>query len=181
TLPGTSEREIVVVAHHDQSPDTVEGADNDGSGIAILLQLGRIFAAEGKPRHSLVLVATDGEEYGMLGTRRFIKTHPHPGAIIAGVSLDNLGKRYYHGLDMSPIGQFRGYGPLWLLRMTRAAARAAGDLWVPRIRAPVDQILNQAVPFSFMDQGPMVAAGVPAFGFAGLVEPEHAEDHWQTY
>ena len=39
-LPGESSQEITVMAHHDQSPATVEGADNDGSGIAILLQLG---------------------------------------------------------------------------------------------------------------------------------------------
>lgn len=68
---GESSREIVLLAHFDQSPLTVEGADNDGSGVAILLQLGKIFAAH-PLEHTLVLVFTDGEEYGMLGARRFI-------------------------------------------------------------------------------------------------------------
>ena len=45
-LAGESPQQILVVAHCDQSPDTIQGADNDGSGIAILLQLAEIFASE---------------------------------------------------------------------------------------------------------------------------------------
>lgn len=55
-LPGASPREIVIAAHHDQSPDTIYGADNDGSGITILLQLAEIFASEGTPAYTLVFV-----------------------------------------------------------------------------------------------------------------------------
>ena len=36
-LPGESDQEILVMAHHDIAPTTIQGADNDGSGIAILL------------------------------------------------------------------------------------------------------------------------------------------------
>ncbi len=45
-LPGASAREILVAAHHDQASTTIQGADNDGSGIAILIQLAKIFGAE---------------------------------------------------------------------------------------------------------------------------------------
>jgi hypothetical protein len=96
-LPGNSPQQIVVSAHHDQSPATVQGADNDGSGTAILLHLAEIFGAEKPLAYTLVFVASDGEEYGMLGTRRFIQTHPDPHAIIAGISLDNLGNNFYTG------------------------------------------------------------------------------------
>ncbi len=70
---------------------------------------------------------------------------------------------------MSAIGQFDGFGVLWLQRLAQESAAAAGDIWVPQIRATLDQALNQAVPISFVDQRPLVAAGLPAFGFAGLV------------
>jgi hypothetical protein len=180
-LAGESAQQIVVVAHHDQSPDTIQGADNDGSGIAIMLQLAEIFASAGTPTYTLVFVSTDAEEYGMVGARRYVETHPDTQAIIAGISLDNLGKQWSSGMDMSPIGQFRGYGPIWLLLTAREAARAAGDLWVPQIRSPVDQVLNQAVPVSFMDQGAMVAAGVPALGFATLYAEGTQELVWDTY
>ncbi len=180
-LPGKSSQEILIVAHHDQSPATVEGADNDGSGIAILLHLGEIFGSEGPQPYTLVFVATDGEEYGMLGTRRYIQDHPNTSDILAGISLDNLGKRFYNGMDMEAIGLFRRYGALWLQLLSGESARAAGDLWIPKVRSPLDQVLGQAVPISFMDQGPMVAAGIPALGFAGAVPAESSELHWQTY
>ena len=95
---------------------TVEGADNDGAGIAILLELAAVFAGEGTPRHTLTFAATDAEEYGMLGSLRYIQTHPNTEEIVAGISMDNLGRFYYDGMNMELVGQFRGYGPVWLAR-----------------------------------------------------------------
>lgn len=179
-LPGESPREILVVAHHDQAPTTVQGADNDGSGIAILLHLAEIFTAEAPLPHSLTFVSTDAEEYGMIGSRYFIQNHPDPSQIIAGISLDNLGRYYYDGMNMELIGQFRGYAPIWLPLAVREAARAAG-LWQVHLRSPLDQIIDQAGPISFMDQGPMVAAGVPAVGLAAHVPPEYADEHYHRW
>ncbi len=180
-LPGESPQEIIVMAHHDQSPATVEGADNDGSGIAILLHLGEIFGSEGPLPYTLVFLASDGEEYGMLGSRQYIHNHANIDDVIAGISLDNLGKRFYNGMDIEAVGQFRNFGSLWLQLLAGESAATAGDLWVPQVRSPLDQVLGQAVPISFMDQGPIVAAGRPALGFAGLVPAESSEIHWETY
>ena len=185
-LSGASEREIIVMAHHDQSPQTVYGADNDGSGIAIILHLAQLFAAEAPGPYTLVFLADDGEEYGMLGSLRYIEQHPDPQRIIAAVSLDNVGKHFYDGIEMKSIGQFDGFGPPWLLQAARDAAQVAVDagdstITVPVIRDPFTQVIDQAVPISLMDQGPLVAAGVPAFGFAGLVPPEFEDLHDQSY
>ena len=180
-LPGKSEREILVVAHLDQAPTTVQGADNDGSGIAILLHLAEIFAAENDRPYTLTFVATDAEEYGMIGSARYIDTHPNTENIIAGFSLDNLGRDYYDGMSMELIGQYDGYGPLWLALTARESARAAGIKWDVYLRAPIDQITDQAAPISFMDQGPMVAAGVPALGFTGHVPGEYADLHYHLW
>ncbi|MCB9569224.1 MAG: M28 family peptidase [Myxococcales bacterium] len=183
-LPGASPRELVIVAHHDQSPETVEGADNDGSGITILLGLAEVFAREPGPRPlTLTFLAADAEEWGMLGSLRYLETRDDPKTIAAAISLDNLGKRFYDGLIVEPTGQFRGYGPLWLIRAAEAASRAAASAGAFAVdpRAPIQQVLDQAVPISFMDQGPFVAAGIPAIGFAGRVPAESMELHWQTY
>jgi hypothetical protein len=180
-LPGESTQQIVVVAHHDQAPTTVQGADNDGAGIAILLHLAEIFGSENKLPYTLVFVASDGEEYGMLGTRRFVHTHPDTGNRIAGFSLDNLGNRFYNGMDLDARGQFRKFGPLWLQLLTINAAEAAGNLWPVKIRPLLDQVTNQAVPVSLMDEGPLVSAGIPAVGFTGLVPPESVALYSQTY
>lgn len=181
TLPGASTREIVVVAHLDQSPRTVQGADNDGSGISILLHLGKVFAAEKQLPYTLVFVATDGEEYGMLGTLRFIRIHLDTSNIIAGFSLDNLGNSFYIAMDMDGRGQFRGAGQLWLQLLARDSARKAGNLWPVKIRGVMDQVTDQAVPLSFMDEGPMVTAGIPALGFAGIASPEFRSLYWNIY
>ena len=179
-LPGQSEKQILVVAHHDQSPRTIQGADNDGSGISILLHLAAIFADEDLP-YTLVFVSTDAEEYGMLGTKRYLETSEKSEVILAGISLDNLGKELYDGIRISSVGQFRDYGALWLNLLARETAKVHDSLWIPAIKPPVMQVLEQAVPISFMDQGPMVASGIPALGFAGIVPPEYRELHWETY
>lgn len=180
-LPGETDQEILVLAHHDIAPTTIQGADNDGSGIAILLHLAQIFAAEGKPKYTLVFVADDSEEYGMLGSQRFIETHPDPEKIIAGISLDNLGRYYYEDMITELIGQFDGYAPIWIALTAKEAAKAADLDWEVINKGPIDQLLNQAVTISFTDQGPIVAAGVPALGFGAGVPAEYGDEHYRLW
>ncbi|HEX9596395.1 MAG TPA: M28 family peptidase, partial [Anaerolineales bacterium] len=180
TLPGASDKQILIVAHHDQAPTTIQGADNDGSGIAILLQLAEIFASEGTPPYTLTFVATDAEEYGMLGTYHYVHTHANPDDILVGISLDNLGREYYDAMDIELIGQYRNYGPIWVPLVLQAAAEKGG-LWQVNLRAPLDQMLDQAGPISFMDQGPMIAAGIPAVGLTGHVPGEFGALHYHLW
>ena len=174
-------REILVLAHHDQAPTTIEGADNDGSGIAILLHLAEIFAEEGSPKYTLVFVADDAEEYGMIGSRRYIQAHPNVENIIGGLSLDNLGRYYYDSMILEFVGQFSGYSPLWISLTTKTAAQAADGLWEVKIKAPLDQALDQAVPISLTDQGPMVAAGVPALGYGAGYATKFSDEHYRLW
>jgi Zn-dependent M28 family amino/carboxypeptidase len=69
-LPGQANRPpILIGAHYDAVPGT-PGADDNASGVAVLLELARIFAA--KPaRYSLRLVAFDMEEYGLFGSAAY--------------------------------------------------------------------------------------------------------------
>jgi hypothetical protein len=117
----------------------------------------------------------------MLGTRRFLATHPDPSRLVAGLSLDNVGKWFYQGVDLDPRGQFRGYGALWFQLLVRDVAVAVGETPAPRVYGLLDQVLGQAVPISFMDEGPLVAAGIPAVGLAGTVPAEFAALHYATY
>jgi len=52
-----------VAAHHDISPAAVQGANNDGSGIAVMLHLAEIFAVMVSTLYSGLQFATDGEEW----------------------------------------------------------------------------------------------------------------------
>lgn len=87
-IPGTrrGDRYIVVTAHYDHvgAPDGVihNGADDNASGVATMLAL----AAELKrqaPEHSVIFVAFDAEESGLLGAKHFVEAPPVPLEAIA--------------------------------------------------------------------------------------------------
>ena len=88
-IPGTrvSNRYIVVTAHYDHVGVNAEGqvfngADDNASGVATMLAL----AADLKrraPEHSVLIVALDGEEHGLLGARHFVEAPPVPLTSIA--------------------------------------------------------------------------------------------------
>ena len=180
-LPGESEQEILVLAHHDIAPSTEQGADNDGAGVAIMLHLAEIFAAEDTPRYTLVFVADDAEEYGMIGSRHYMETHPNREAIIAGISLDNLGRVYYQDMETALVGQFEGYGPVWIGQAAREAASIAPTDWEILLAGPIFQALDQAITISLTDQGPINAFGVPGIGFSGAKPPEFSDLHYECW
>ncbi|WP_420480118.1 M20/M25/M40 family metallo-hydrolase [Brevundimonas sp. FT23028] len=77
---------IVVTAHYDHvgtnDGQIFNGADDNASGVATMLAL----AAELKrqaPEHSVIFVALDGEERGLLGAKHFVEAPPVPLASIA--------------------------------------------------------------------------------------------------
>ena len=70
TKPGESAEAIVVGAHHDTVPGS-PGADDNGAGVAALLELARVLA-RARFRRSIILAALDMEEIGLLGTRALL-------------------------------------------------------------------------------------------------------------
>jgi aminopeptidase YwaD len=68
----SSDPPIVVGAHFDTVPGS-PGADDNGSGIAVLLELARIFSEHPPQNHPIQLIAFDLEEYGLLGSRAYAK------------------------------------------------------------------------------------------------------------
>lgn len=57
---------ILIGAHYDAVPGT-PGADDNATGVAVLLELARMFATE-PAKYPLRLVAFDMEEYGLIGS-----------------------------------------------------------------------------------------------------------------
>lgn len=93
-IPGTDrpDRYIVVTAHYDHM-GTYEGrlyngADDNASGVASMLELAAQLKAEA-PRHSVLIVALDGEERGLLGADHFVQLPPVPiESIVLNLNLD---------------------------------------------------------------------------------------------
>ena len=68
------------------------GADDDGSGTVVLLEIAEKFASE-KPARSIIFVSHQGEEAGLLGSRWFTDHPTVPLAqIVAAHNMDMLGK-----------------------------------------------------------------------------------------
>jgi hypothetical protein len=75
-LPGRSPRRIYVTAHYDsydasKGPDAAApGADDNGSGTVLLMELARVFASSPLAFDAtIVFMATSAEEQGLLGAR----------------------------------------------------------------------------------------------------------------
>ena len=70
----------------------MNGADDDGSGTVVLLEIAERFASE-KPARSIIFVSHEGEEAGLLGSRWF-SDHPTVPltSIVAAHNMDMLGK-----------------------------------------------------------------------------------------
>lgn len=115
---------VVVGAHHDHlglggdaslAPEQVgtvhPGADDDASGVAVVLAAARAAAQAGPARRTLVFVAFGAEELGVLGSSLFVK-EPPPGCAVDRmqlmVNLDMVGRLRGGRLYVEGAGSGRG-------------------------------------------------------------------------
>jgi Peptidase family M28/Peptidase family M1 domain/PDZ domain len=109
TNPALSGQALVVSAHYDHLgfgwPDSREGAkgqlhpgaDDNASGVAVMLELARL-VANARPERSVIFAAFAGEEEGLIGSRYYVREAQAPGAPfplsghIAGLNLDTVGR-----------------------------------------------------------------------------------------
>ncbi len=173
-IPGTrvADRYIVVTAHYDHvgvnDGQIFHGADDNASGVATMLELATRLKAQ-PPEHSVLIVALDGEERGLLGAREFVKAPPVP---LSSISL-NL------NFDMTARAETDGH--LWV----------TGTYQHPNLRPVLEAVQpNGAVSFAFgkdtpqdtgennwveaSDHGAFHAAGVP-FLYMGV--DDHPDYH----
>jgi len=87
---GASGRTVVVGAHYDSVPNG-PGANDNGSGTAVLLETARVMAGRPYP-HTLELVAFDGEELGLLVSRFYVEqlSPAERQALVGMIDLDML-------------------------------------------------------------------------------------------
>ena len=101
-----AEETIVIGAHYDHlgmggagslAPWTVDihnGADDNASGTAALLEIARHFGQQGsRPKHRMVFIAFTGEERGLLGSDHYVNNPRYPlEDTIAMINLDMVGR-----------------------------------------------------------------------------------------
>ncbi len=100
---------LVVSAHYDHLgtgwPDVYKGnegkihygADDNASGVAVILELAKILGKTYKPLRPVYFVAFSGEEAGLRGSRRFVEHLPKPikaDRIVADLNFDTVGRLF---------------------------------------------------------------------------------------
>lgn len=92
TLPGKTDETIVLGGHYD-SVNAGPGAGDNASGTAVILELARVMGAKPQPQHTLVFIAFDAEELGLIGSRAYVDTlsNIQIGKLRAMLNFDMLG------------------------------------------------------------------------------------------
>ena len=76
-----------------RADSVMNGADDDASGTAVLLEIAERFATEPAPKRSIVFISHAAEEGGLLGSRFFTDNPTVPlDSIVAAHNMDMLGK-----------------------------------------------------------------------------------------
>jgi len=104
--PKLNGQSVVVSAHYDHLglgwPDVRKGnegkihfgADDNASGVSVLLELARLMAKKGGLERTVIFVAFTGEEVDRLGSRYFVNNMPRfpIEKVFAAVNLDTVGR-----------------------------------------------------------------------------------------
>ena len=159
-LPGEThpEQTLIYSAHWDHlgvgAPDATgdrifNGAADNASGVAALLELARLFHSAPRPKRSVLFLALTAEEQGLLGSE-YYATHPlYPlETTVAALNMDHLGL-------FGPAHDFSTVGENTLLDELAAAGAKHGRTLSPD---PTPEAGN----FFRSDHFPLSKAGVPA-------------------
>jgi hypothetical protein len=153
----------------------MNGADDDGSGTVVLLEVAEKFSKE-KPKRSIIFVSHEGEESGLLGSKWFTDHPTIPLAqIAAAVNMDMVGK--------GRTDQVKFGGPTSVQSLgSRRLSREYGDVIdsVNANRSPVmavdktwDVVANPLNRFCRSDQVNYVHHNVPVTYFSTGYAPDY--------
>jgi hypothetical protein len=174
-LAGTEKREIIIGAHIDSASPEIPGANDDGSGVAAMIELARVLSQETHTA-TIVFVAFCGEESGLIGSKSFVEHYP----------LENVSLMLQ--LDMtsndSPlmlwIDTQKAQTPEWLVT---ASIETFHSLGYRNIDYPTFfQSMNNAFGGAGSDHQPFMEKGIPAIAFVSDVTfPIHTPNDTLEY
>lgn len=146
---------VVFTAHLDHLGNQGEGSDtiNNGaldnaSGIAIMLETARRFSAGERPKRSIMFVAVTAEEKGLLGSNYFVHNPPVPTtAMIANINLDMP-------LILYPFADIVAFGAQHsTLQAYVASAAMANNLFLSEDPMPEQALFVRSDHYSFVKKG----------------------------
>jgi len=168
--PGTNPElgTILVGAHYDTVPVS-PGADDNSTGVAVVLELARLLADYPTPR-TLQLAFFDEEEVGLLGSRAFVTDKTHlsvQGAIIMdmiGFTCHTAGcQKYPSGLPVSPKSD---KGEFLAAVVDSEHASLLDAFKIPQLNLP--PVLTLPIPFKGVLTPDTLRSDHAPFWYAGI-------------
>lgn len=156
-----NERAVLLVAHYDSVP-TGPGANDDGVGVATLLETARALGGSEPLKNDVMFLFTDSEETGLLGARAFLAEHPWANEFEVALNFEGRG-------NGGPVIMFETSPHNGAL--IRALAKASAD---PLANSLSDEIYKR-LPNS-TDLTVFKAAGRQGMNFAYI----HGLTHYHT-
>ncbi|MDA1195475.1 MAG: M28 family peptidase [Planctomycetota bacterium] len=130
------------------------GADDNGSGTASLLEVAEYFAlGANRPRRSLLFIAFTGEERGLLGSQHYVDNPIVPLADTVGMlNMDMVGRSRGGRMTMGGVGTAEG---LQALVATHNQKHGLEIEWDPQGVAPTDStsFFRKKIPVLFFFTG----------------------------
>jgi len=125
---GTSDRVLLIGAHYDhfgiRDGKVLNGADDNASGVAVLLSIAGQFARE-RPVHDVVFALWDAEEQGFYGSKAFVAAPAVPLSRIAmNLNLDMMSRNDRNELWLAGAH----HSPFLRTRFEQLAAQAPVSL-----------------------------------------------------
>lgn len=108
-LKGTSEKKIIISAHYDSVNGP--GANDDASGVGVMLELARILATE-KHNKTIIFIAFDAEEHMRAGSEYYVANLNQEDLdnTLGVLNLDSIGRgNFLTGFIWESDSDFTGY------------------------------------------------------------------------
>ena len=161
-LPGKDAAEVVLIGAHYDSWDPAEGADDDGSGVAAVLDAARILRSLGvTPKRTIRFAFFSGEEEATLGSRAYVVAHEKELDSHRAVLVMDSGAQAPKGVEL------HGRADLEAPMKAILAPLASFGATATTLDASFDR-----------DHGPFMAVGIPAMTL--WVEPGTYDDRHHT-
>ncbi len=171
TAAGGTEGTILLIANRDVVPSATQGANDNASGLAVLVELARSFTVTTHD-HTIIFLATTGDTLGALGSRQFMEQYADVDELVAVIALRDVATPGCVGVTVDGWSTSPKAAPPWLWLLTGPAARVhmGEEALLPSVAG---QVVRLVAPASPGGQGPFVAEGVPGItiGAAGTKVP----------
>jgi len=172
--PALQDRPVVLCAHYDhlgREPLLAAkgcegrihyGADDNASGVAVLLELAQKLAGDEKTARPIIFIAFSGEELGLLGSAHYLESlgRERASKIFAAINLDTVGRLA------------EGTGKLMVLGSSSAREWRFIFMGIGFTTGIQAEIITQDMPGS--DQVSFIERGIPAIQ---LFSGPHADYH----